>query len=66
MFKQLADKISSFVTTHPRITMYGISLGVTFAVGLAISYAMAPHDASAMLYATSRGTRPPPGVGSSR
>jgi hypothetical protein len=48
IFKQLTNKISTFITTHPRVTMYGISLGVTLAIGLAMSYAMAPHDASAV------------------
>jgi hypothetical protein len=47
MFKPLGEKIKKFAALHPRAMMYGISIGATLGIALAVSFAMSPHDALA-------------------
>jgi hypothetical protein len=47
MFNKLREKVSSFVTMHPKVAMYGITIGVTLGIGLALSSVMNPHAALA-------------------
>jgi hypothetical protein len=47
MLKTIIEKISKFAALHPQAMMYGISLGATLGIALAVSFAMDPHDALA-------------------
>jgi hypothetical protein len=47
MFKTLTEKISKFAALHPQVVMYGISIGVTLGIALAVSFVLNPHDALA-------------------
>jgi hypothetical protein len=47
MFKTLTEKISKFAALHPQVVMYGISIGVTLGIALAVSFVLNPHDAFA-------------------
>jgi hypothetical protein len=50
VFNKLREKISSFVTMHPKVAMYGISLGVTLGLAIGLSYVFAPHEVHAMIH----------------
>jgi hypothetical protein len=53
MFKKLArvrEAITSFAAMHPKVAMYGISLGVTLGLAIGLSYVFAPHEAHAMIH----------------
>ena len=54
MFKTLTEKISKFASLHPQIVMYGISIGVTLGIALAVSFVLNPHDALARLLRKAR------------
>jgi len=47
MFKTLCEKASEFTALHPRAMMYGISIGATLGIALALSFAGSPHEALA-------------------
>jgi hypothetical protein len=55
MLKILREKISKFTTLHPQAVIYGISLGVTIGIALAVSFAMNPHDALASVSPNGKG-----------
>ena len=46
MFKTLCKKMSNFAALHPRAMMYGISIGATLGIALALSFG-SPHEALA-------------------
>jgi hypothetical protein len=43
MFKALREKISKFAALHPRAMTYGIAIGATVGIALAVTFA-SPHD----------------------
>jgi hypothetical protein len=47
LLKTLHKKISKFAALHPQVVMYGISIGVTLGIALAVSFVLNPHDAFA-------------------
>ncbi len=47
MYKTLYNKISTFLLQHPKVAMYGLSIGITFGIALAVSFAMNPYEALA-------------------
>jgi hypothetical protein len=55
IFKTLTEKISKFAALHPQVVMYGISIGVTLDIALAVSFAMSPHDAFANVGSSAKG-----------
>ncbi len=46
MYKTLYNKISKFVLHHPKVAMYGLSIGIAFGIALVVS-SMNPHEAFA-------------------
>ena len=44
----IKDKIMNIVIGHPKIVMFGIGLGITFAIGLAIGITDNGQSASAL------------------
>ncbi len=49
----IKDKIMNIVIGHPKIVMFGIGLGITFAIGLAIG--MMDHNQLAFAGGKTRG-----------
>ena len=47
MFKTLCKKVNNFAALHPRMVMYGISIGATLGIALTLSFAVSPHNALA-------------------
>jgi hypothetical protein len=51
MFRKIENTklaIASFIARHPKVVMYGISLGLALGIGFVLSSLGAPHDAFAI------------------
>jgi hypothetical protein len=55
MFKKAKEKITGFMTEHPKAMTYGITVGITLVLGLALSSLAAPQDAMAFRFGHFRG-----------
>jgi hypothetical protein len=55
MFKTLTEKLSKFAALHPQVVMYGISIGVTLGIVLAVSFEVSSHNAFAVPGGNARG-----------